>query len=222
MQSMPSEHAIRILNECKDLGFRGPVYFYLFSEPFLDPRLIEMAHLARQLGMLPRVNTNGDVLRANPTLRKEAISVFDAITIGLYNEDTVAKYSAAVSEWRSMMGDKIGFSPLNIMGARPGNGIGGTPDRSAETCRRLSQRLIITYNGRSAICCYDMKAEFDLPNAFENSVKDVWWSDERLRIASELRKKGGRVQFPLCKACCMPASASNPGLGWENATKLAK
>src|SRR4030042_182050 len=62
IRSMPTESALRILDQASSMGFRGYTTFHLFSEPFLDKRIIEMAREAEKRGLRPYEHTNGDVL----------------------------------------------------------------------------------------------------------------------------------------------------------------
>ena len=221
-QSMPTHEAERILHESHALGFRGPVYFYLYSEPFLDDRLIEMATLARSCGMSPRTATNGDALRSNQRLLDEAVKSFDSIRIGLYEADTQAKHDAEVASWRRLLGAKADFSSLAGIGPRPGNMLAGDANRTKESCPRVGIMLIVTYDGRSPICCYDTHSEFDLPNAFNTSVKDLWWHPNRISASATLAVRGGRNAYRPCRSCCMPASDPVTSLGWAKAPSLRR
>jgi hypothetical protein len=199
-EAMPTAEARRILWEASEMGFRSWVTFYLLSEPFLDNRLIEMARYARKLGMRPFVNTNGDVLRASPALRKLAVSVFEHIEVGLYRRATEAKDEQF---WRSELGGKAVFKRMSAIGPRP-HVPREAPTFPEAKCLRPLEKLVVQYDGRASLCCYDIDAAFAIPNAFVCSVEQLWHAPARVEAYRALAKPGGRKEFQLCRECVMP------------------
>jgi len=221
-KSMPTDQVLRLLGEAHALGFRGATTFYLYSEPFLDPRLITIAGRAKDLGMYTFVNTNGDVLRKDAALRREAAKVFRHIEVGLYEAVTESEFKEQSAWWKSNLPTNVVFAPLARMGARPGNKMAQPIDYSGSACVRPAEKCIITYDGRSPICCYDIRCEWPIPNAFESSLKDVWWNAERTLTADVLKKPGGRATYNLCSTCCMPPSCPPTPVGWDKAPSLKR
>jgi hypothetical protein len=48
-----------------------------------------------------------------------------------------------------------------------------------------------------------MKDEFDLGNAFETSIEDIWFSKKHIQVIQDLRK-GLRSKYSLCSKCPFP------------------
>jgi radical SAM protein with 4Fe4S-binding SPASM domain len=209
LRSMPTEHALRIMREAAALGFAGKIAFHHMSEPFLDPRIIEMAWEARRLGLRPYEHTNGDVLRKDDELCQAAIGVFDYIVVGLYDYESDAERDAEMAFWRDRLkGGDVRFSlgervfPRNLtpMDARMFREKKSFP---SGVCRMPLERLIVHYDGNVALCCEDMKDDFDLGNAFQSPVEELWYSERHVGIIRDL-EQGRRERFKVCAGCPIP------------------
>jgi radical SAM protein with 4Fe4S-binding SPASM domain len=209
LKSMPSEHAVRILDEAAALGFRGRVAFHHMSEPFLDPRIIEMAWEARGRGMHPYEHTNGDVLRRNDKLCRAAAEVFEYIVVGLYDHQNAEERDVEIRFWQNRLrGTDVRFSAVDQVFPRTLTPYSNLMFRSKETyptgvCRRPLMRLIVHYDGNIALCCEDMKDAFGLGNAFETSVSELWYSERHVQIIRDL-DQGRRDLHGPCSRCPMP------------------
>jgi MoaA/NifB/PqqE/SkfB family radical SAM enzyme len=116
IQSMPTEHAIRILDEVSSLGLKGSVVFHHMSETFLEPRIIEMALEAKKRGMRTHAHTNGDVLRRDEKLCKEAVEVFDKIVVGLYDAKSESDVAKEEQFWKQRLsGTEVDFTKLDSL-----------------------------------------------------------------------------------------------------------
>ena len=199
ISKMPSKRVEDLLLEASEMHFAGPVTFYLMSEPYLDDRLVEFSKRARELGMKPFINTNGDALRKSPQLLQGS-SVFEWVEVGVYESDP-AKASKEVAWWRSVL-PNVRFKGLDQMGPRPHvPRLGRTfPDAK---CLRPAEKLIIQYDGSSPLCCYDINTEFELPNAFSTSLEQLWYCEQRQDAYTRLAM-GQRRDFRICSTCPMP------------------
>ncbi len=209
IQSMPTEHVIRILDEMSSLGFKGMIAFHHMSEPFLDSRLIDFAKEAKKRGMSPHAFTNGDVLRRKDDICQEAVKVFDGMRIGLYDAQSESDVAKEEQFWyKRLQGTKVSFSKLDNLYRRTyiSSDSPLIPEKNIfqnAACDRPSQRLIVHYDGNMALCCEDMKDTFDLGNAFETSIEELWFSKKHISIIKDLRK-GLRNKYPLCSKCPLP------------------
>lgn len=214
---MPTTMAEKILTEAHGFGFRGWVTFHHFSEPFLDERHLDMARLAKSLGMKPFCHTNGDALRNNEALCQESREVFDHLTVGLYDHKTPAERRDAEAFWRARLGPKTRFSAIddvyvrghhtskNLDGYEAFTGRRPVPQvHPGAPCRRPLQRLIVHYTGNLALCCEDLAEEFELGSASETNSLDLWFSDRHVKIVQQL-EAGNREPFSLCRSCPFPA-----------------
>jgi radical SAM protein with 4Fe4S-binding SPASM domain len=209
LKRMPTEHALRIMDEAAALGFRGHVAFHHMSEPFLDPRIIDMAAHARKLGLRPYEHTNGDVLRRDETLCRAAAETFEYIKVGLYDHQNVSERDAQIEFWKQRLhGTDVRFSVVDTVFPRNLTPLSDRMIRAKQTfqggiCNRPLMRMLVHYDGNVALCCEDMKDDFGLGNAFRSSVLELWYSQRHQQIVRHLQR-GRRDLYPLCKGCPIP------------------
>jgi len=215
-RSMPSEMVHKILRDAEKLGFAGLVSFHHFSEPFLDQRLLDMAHLARKLGMRPYEHTNGDVLKRDEELCTAAREVFEYIVVGLYDHATPEQRHEAETFWRNRLGDKARFSVVdnvyprshftdkNLDGFQARCGTRPAVKTYANSrCTAPVLRCMVHYTGNIALCCEDLKEEFGLGSAFDKELKELWYSSRHVEVIKDLRA-GLRHKYELCRKCPIP------------------
>ena len=152
-------------------------------------------------------DTNGDVLRKKPHL----ISLLDGIVygfcIGLYDVKTEREKHAEMDYFRlAFKKTIIRFSlPQEACLIRQNTKIYDDFEKDPEVlnlpCTQPQNFLHIRYDGNISLCCEDDQCNFNLGNAFEKSIKDIWWSDKHLMLARELAKPGGRHKFTVCNTC---------------------
>ncbi|MBF0232551.1 MAG: SPASM domain-containing protein, partial [Desulfamplus sp.] len=210
---MPTENALDIMNQAKEIGFNGLISFHHMSEPFLDPRIIDMAWEAKKRGMIPYEHTNGDMLKDNDSLCKAASEVFKYIVIGLYDYQNDKELSDAKQFWQHKLhGTQVRFSLAGQVFPRTFAPFDTRMFRDKKTyphgvCQMPLFRLIIHYDGNVALCCEDMMSAFELGNAFQTPIRDIWYSKKHVQIIQDLAK-GDRTKYPLCSVCPIPPSPS--------------
>jgi MoaA/NifB/PqqE/SkfB family radical SAM enzyme len=218
LQFMPSERVTMLFDELGSMRFRGYITFHHLSEAFLDRRLIGIARDARSRGMRPYVHTNGDVLRNDEALCREAAEVFEYIVVGLYDYQTEEEKQREKEFWKKRLkGTKVMFSLAEKIYVRthsPRNSQMNAIVRQTHpnaVCAQPQTYLMIHYNGDVACCCEDMYGDLLRMNIFENSIREVWYSERHASLIKALQA-GGRKQFVLCRKCTMGPShySSNP------------
>jgi len=211
-QSLATEKVFSLLDELEALEFRGHITFHQLSEAFLDPRLMSVAQDAKRRGMKPYVHTNGDVLRNDEPLCREAASVFEYMVIGLYDYTSEEEKIAEKKFWkRRLRGTEVLFSLVENVYVRTHG-----PDN--EAMHRLSRRtyptspcaqprtyLLIHYDGDACCCCEDMYGDLLRYNVHEMSIRDIWYSERHAEVIRALRI-GDRRQYDLCASCTMGPS----------------
>jgi radical SAM protein with 4Fe4S-binding SPASM domain len=216
MKSMPTEKVLDILDQAQEMGFRQNVAFYHYSESLLDKRNFDFAHKARKQGMHPYLHTNGDVLENNEALCEEVQDVYDRIVIGLYDYRTSAEMEEAKRLWRERLNRVVlEFSPIGAEDIDPSVHTIAAPRAliapdarirgpdfvfANAPCHRPLIRMIIRYDGTVCNCCEDSTGAFDLGNAFENSLEELWFSERHLQIMQDL-VAGQRQKYELCRNC---------------------
>ena len=201
----PSEKIYDIINQAYELGFKGNISLHRLSEPFLDSRYVDFAKYAKSKGLSIQEFTNGDVLRNNIQLCKKIDGLIDTLIIGLYDYETYNQKDKEMQFWKSRFKKtKVQFSlPREKTRIRQGSKFHSSKRWNPALNRpcKVTDLLLIRYDGEVALCCEDDKCSFNLGNAFEKSLKDIWWSEKHINIVNDLQKSGGRRKFKLCKNC---------------------
>jgi radical SAM protein with 4Fe4S-binding SPASM domain len=174
--------------------------------------------------MVPYLHTNGDVLRRDDALLDAVRNVYELIVVGLYDYRTNDELEAAKQFWRARLaGANLEFSPIGLSGARSAHSIGvpralvpsdarmALPDLTFDNapCHRPLIRMLVQYDGEVCLCCEDTTGAFGLGNVYEQSLRDIWFSDRHIGIIQEL-KAGRRAQYDLCRRCPMPPTGAPP------------
>lgn len=208
-ESLPTEKVLSLLDELEALEFRGHITFHQLSEAFLDKRLMPVAIEAKRRGMRPYVHTNGDVLRSDESLCRQAAEVFEYIVVGLYDYTSEAEKNDEKNFWKQRLrGTEVLFSLIENVYVRthaPDNGEMSSLERRSYPiglCAQPRTYLLIHYNGDACCCCEDMYGELLRHNVFEMSLRDIWFSERHLKVVRALRV-GDRGAFDLCAKCTM-------------------
>jgi len=224
---MPTEQIMDLLDQAATLGFQGPVAFHFYGEALLDPRCVELGREARKRGMQPYLHTNADAMKTDTALRRQVADVFESIVVGIYDYDTDEELEDEIQDWRARLpGVDLKFSTIG----RPDRGSARSmavpralapvdartriPDlayTNAPCCRPLV-RLVIRYDGRICNCCEDARGAFDMGNANDQSLADLWYSKHHVRVVEDLQA-GRREKYELCANCPQPPTSPPPDGG---------
>lgn len=206
IRAMPSEYVMVLMDEAYKLGFRGQVAFHHMSEAFLDDRIIQTANWAKDYGMHPYAHSNGDRLRRDENLCREAAEVFEYMVIGLYDYKTGKEKREEEKFWKERLkGTVVKFSYVGNVYPRAHTRPSERMKKKkvvypSAICSRPFKRLLVHYDGGVALCCEDMEEDFDLGNAFKAYIKDIWFSEKHIQIVKDLNE-GFRYKYPLCVTC---------------------
>lgn len=200
---MPSELVHSLLDQAaKELGFRGRVCMQHFNEPLQDARIAEFGRYAKRRGVFAGVylNTNGDYLTAERAA--ELDGAYDWLNVALYGGNK-AQRAAQYTDWFKTTrltftaGEHVvtHFSPFGNLQAE-------IAAVQLQPCEREAQmRCIIGYDGRMMLCCEDIGAEYDLGNAHDTPLHELWFGAWHTEILDTLRKPGGRLAYDYCRIC---------------------
>lgn len=231
IKQIPTDNILDILDQAQSMGYRGRVHNHHLSEPLLDKRVVEVAWEIRRRGMLPVMSTNGDLLKSDNRLCREVAKVFEHIVVGVYDLTSKEEIEERKKFWhRRLEGTKVFFSvipPLSPSEIGLDRRDGAFPRTAVPfdlrmtyrkrtypgaACHRPLESLLIQHDGRAALCCEDCSTQFNLGNAFETPITEIWYSEKRLRIVRDLMV-GRRNLYPLCSKCTMPPTSAPRG--WE-------
>lgn len=203
----PTDKVLSIIDQAAELGFRGSIDFHRMSEPFLDDRYMLFANYANSKGMFVKVNTNGDFLRNNLELCAEVNKVVKWMQIGIYDAPNEQAIAEEMKFWQARFPNVqfLCFSlPEKNLNVRQGSQHYETafkdPIIQALPCNTM-RGLRIRYDGAVSFCCDDDWNAFDLGNAFETPIKDIWWSEKHMILREALKEPGARQKFPFCSKC---------------------
>jgi len=212
LAQMPDGHVHRLIDEAADLGFRGLFKLHRLSDPFLDGRYLTFARHAKRRGLFLQEDTNGDVLRHDPALVEALDGLLDVVRIGLYDCHTVGALNDAVAAWRALFRRTLVLFnvPQWFCSIRAGASATTKPASLMDPvyldypCHQPYAYLMIRYDGRVCLCCADDAAAFDLGNAFETPLGELWWSKRHVQLARTLvSPRGRKAAAGPCASCYM-------------------
>jgi len=204
---MPTEKVYNLIAQASKLGFKGKIKLHRLSESLLDKRYVEFAKYIKSKGLRLLENSNGDVLKKNEVLCTQLDGLIEHLTIGLYDYKNEDEKQAEIAYWRSKFHKtQLIFSlpPENCtirQGSKVYTEVIKNPKALDLPCTQPNRMMLIRYDGNVSLCCEDDGCHFDLGNAFEQTLQELWWSHKHIKIAKTLAKPGGRHKFARCSRC---------------------
>lgn len=212
IRTAPTDKVYSLIDQATEIFPKGQlITFHHLSEPFLDKRLTTFARYAKQKGFSPIIHTNGDVLKDNPKLCRDAVQSFDEITVGLYDYRNSIERSIHEFFWRRRLrGTKLHFTRHEIVFPRHNadrshpqmrNFQKAVDDARPHPCNMVREQFIVHYDGNIGLCCEDHIDLFKVGNAYETPLKDLVFSARRFEAMHILAEPGGRQKFKHCDIC---------------------
>ncbi|MDM8562400.1 SPASM domain-containing protein [Candidatus Marithioploca araucensis] len=207
LTKMSSDKVYNLIDQAHKLGFKGKIKLHRLSESLLDKRYVEFAEYIKLKGLRLLENTNGDVLKKNDALCAKLDGLIEHLTIGLYDYKNEREKQEEMAYWRSKFKKtEVAFSlPPDNCTIRQGSKVYfevlKNPQALELPCTQPYRMILIRYDGNVSLCCEDDGCHFDLGNAFEQSIQEIWWSYKHIKIARTLEKQGGRHKFERCSRC---------------------
>ncbi|MCP4216709.1 MAG: radical SAM/SPASM domain-containing protein [bacterium] len=195
----------KVLDQLKEMGFKGKITFNHFNEPMMDKRLPTFIKYIRE--QIPAVhiyiNTNGDYLTMESwkELREAGldyavISQYD----GKINENVKNILEQLDAKEKKAFGAEV-FSTKdmsNWAGLIKMKGNSKLPLQ--EICMKPFRQLQITYTGKAVLCCRDYFGKIEVGDIRTDSLKDIWASPVLKHYRKKLIK-GDRGALKLCDVC---------------------
>ncbi len=205
---MAQDLYLKILEELKNLSFRGTVAFHCNNEPLLDERLVSWVKMARASlkSNFFYIYTNGILLNVDL-----ANQLFDAglnrIIVNNYNDryDLLTPIRNLIDSSKALHGEVILNYRLKseYLGNRAGQSLNAKNYLRRPLniiCKRPLLEIVIGYDGTVPLCCADGLWKISLGNVVNSSLKDVWFCEAFSKIKSALIK-GDRTCTEICKVC---------------------
>lgn len=208
-EEMPTERVHDLINQASELGYRGGIVFSYYSEPTCEPRLVSFVKYAKKKGVLPWIISNGVLL--TDELCKQLDGIVDRVGIGLANTSKDGRRKPP-EFWRTRF-PKTRKLNITTEGYKPSKWwpthffpqterLQAAIRKNINTpCHIPRKYLIIQYDGEMSLCCDDLSHVWNLGNAFEKSLEELWWSEKHVEILKTLSVAGGRLKYPYCRIC---------------------
>lgn len=203
-----------ICTEAKEYG--AALRLIRWGEPTLHVRCYDYIKMAKSIGLLVHMNTNG----MNLDVKQLLDSGLDSLKVSLHNLKavksinrlmkvrgrrkkpyvTVSQLDTEVAqrgacrkeEWPVLSADKITYGKTQNLR------VGG---RAPKTCYELYNRLSIDWDGTVVACCGAYDKQMKLGNVYdEHSLKDIW-DGKKLKVYREMEQKHRLELVPLCNHC---------------------
>ena len=197
-----------IIDQLRDMDYRGRLSLFSNNEPFLDERIIDFQAYARK--RLPnaymQLLTNGTLLSLDKF--KSIIDDLDYLIIDNYNDrlelNKTSKIIKSYCEEHKELIEKVTIvirNPREILTSRGGE----APNRkdmksypNAACCLPFRQ-LIIRPDGKVSMCCNDPLGKTAMGDLTKVSIMDVWQNEQFQTIINSLLD--GRKNIEHCKFC---------------------
>lgn len=67
-------------------------------------------------------------------------------------------------------------------------------------CLSIFESMIVLWDGRVSMCCYDPNGETMVGSIYENTILDIWYGD-KVKLYQSLHNDGRRNEIQLCGSC---------------------
>lgn len=198
---MSMELYLSILDQLRD--FDGVIHLYLFNEPLLDKRIVEMARLAKERTKAKvELQTNGS--RLTKELAEE-LTPYATLVVNEYRPDNEVLNKVKSFEMKdNIMKDNIILVERNP-NATLTNRAGNVPGRPIvylnNYCVRPFTQLYIAHDGRVVLCCQDWSFEEIMGDVTKNTIDEIWNGEKYRQFRTSLLNK---ERIGLCTKCDFP------------------
>ncbi len=195
-----------ICTEAKEYG--AAIRLIRFGEPTLHPRVYDYIRMAKSIGLLVHMNTNG----VNLDVKEVIASGLDSIKVSVHNHLALKSMGKLFKQRGDAEKPFITVGMLNPEGGTynipegvDNNNVGEVKDlqeggRAPKTCYELYNRLSIDWDGRVVACCGSYDRQMLLGKVYKQTLKEVW-DGKKLQTYRALEQKHRLDLVPLCNHC---------------------
>lgn len=175
----------KIIQDLKDIGFKGEINFNLYNEPLLDPRIcMFMKHIKKELpSAYMYLNTNGDFLNITKwkELRDSGLSFANVTQYdGKINKNITKLIDALDAE------EKKHIYAHELGGKHSRAGLVGSdytgPLPLKEVCTRPFNQLPINWKGKVILCCNDYYGSVEIGDVRHEKISDIWEKSDLCKL----------------------------------------
>ena len=211
-----------ILEQIPD--YSGRIVLYIYNEPTLDPRLLELIKLCRSMDPKSCIMlaTNGDHIKSSEDFRNMYEAGLNQLQINVYSEnryDTLKDFIDGVwyaeegniysncsskktlysleKKWE-IIGNKLGRFELSN---RSGNisMLPEMPKPIKSTCVRPFRSMQVNWKGEVILCCNDYHGDSVMGDANTESLESIWNGARFMEYRRNLQNKDRNMT--LCDVC---------------------
>ncbi|MGO4744066.1 radical SAM/SPASM domain-containing protein [Serratia quinivorans] len=196
---MPIETFKKAIDDLSKINYSGRISPHFFGEPLLDERLPELMRYVRY--KLPKsqiiIHTNGIRLS-----KERYDACIDAGVTGFLvtqHTKTMPKNIVSIIDSKYAKHGTLKVRSLdNITLFNRAGSVKPKKERKMERCYYLSDEISITHTG-NVVCTNDFGESHVFGNVNDNSLLDIWYSQEFRRVRKEIRS--GVFNLDMCKKC---------------------
>ena len=196
---MSDELFNKIINELKELHFKGEVSLSSYGEPLLDKRLTGFAkRIKTELGSKIIINTNADFLTEEKF--KELVSAgIDTISVSQHDKEPSPAIKGLFSEVTSVKLKHLSFRIVNENSELFNRG-GSVEVKTLQTLFTCPIRNIyVRADGNVRFCCDDYYCEVKLGDVNQFKLIDIWNGPFYKKIRNEIKQDIFNLE--ICKRC---------------------
>ncbi len=212
---MKSETFLLVINQLRELRYRGDVCLNWYNEPLADSRIIGFVKMVRYYcpDSFIYFSSNGDLL--TPQLFRRLVDA------GL-SMIAVSQYDGAVQpNVQAVLDDGCAPNKIHVQvkgSAELVNSRAGTvqslyvlQEPLKERCIRPDEQMIINAQGDVPLCCNDYYVRERIGNVAETPLLELWNSPRFVEVRAALRN-GDRDRIGICTRCNEPDSSYEKSL----------
>jgi len=195
----------KIIDELKEMHFKGGLTFNGFNEPLLDKRLVSFIEYARKCLPLSYIylNTNGDFLDF-PLWKKLRVAGLDHATVSQYEGKVNSNVQNLLSNLEEEEKKLIFVKIFDVSMVCNRAGSVEVEDKVKlpvkEFCVQPFYQLQINYKGKALLCCDDYLGSIEMGDIHYQKITDIWKSGKFQAYRRKLIFKD-RASLDLCKKC---------------------
>ncbi len=193
------------LQRIEKLNWTGTVSYAHFGETLLNKRIVDFVKRTKEKipGALPKIYTNGDFLTHELMAELVQAGLFN-IVISQHDKHPSEEWQERILSIRKKYAPYVTFSVIRDINLGNWGGLVEIPktmarQKESQACRVPSASLHIMLNGNIVLCCNDYFCEKTFGNIKDNSVIDIWETQEFSTVRRELRK--GVLRYSMCQSC---------------------
>jgi len=194
---MPTTYVFELIDQAAEMGWRGPIHFSHYSEPLIDPRFTRFCRYAKKKGLVPELFTNGSLLTRQ--LIKDLDGLVPYIVISFASPGNERFWQSLFKKSKVRITKRFQVLIWNPRKTLLEASIARVID--GPCIGPLFSAFRINYDGQMSMCYADFNNEFNLLNAFEHPLEDLWFGPEHVQAVKEMSVPGARHNRKLCSEC---------------------